>query len=164
MRLLDSRLAVPEQGRLRIMIGKALRLAAHLVAVQRLWKRAETSRAGLKGATASERIRFVGDASPIDRLAMHAVALVVVRWRHRCIDRNLVKVGSAEARYLRVYVRVNASSEQRIVGEVQSRHDVCRAERYLLGFSEEIVWVTVKSHFTDGNDGHEFLGNDFGRV
>ena len=39
-----------------------------------------------------------------------------------------------------------------------------RTERYLLGFREKIVWVTVKSHFTDGHDGHEFLGNEFGRV
>ena len=81
MRLLDSRLAVPEQGRLRKMIGKALRLAAHLVTVQRLGKGGKTSGAGLKRTTAGERIRFVGDAAPIDRLAMHAVALVVVRRR-----------------------------------------------------------------------------------
>jgi hypothetical protein len=53
---LDVGLAVPEQRRLRIVIGEPLRLASHLViaGVARLRERHEADLAGLEGTAASQ--------------------------------------------------------------------------------------------------------------
>jgi hypothetical protein len=77
---------------------------------------------------------------------VHAVALVVVHLRDRRVDRDLVEVRPAEARDLRVHVRVDAAGEQRIVGEVDAGHDVRRAEGDLLGLGEEVVGIAVEHH------------------
>ena len=123
VRLLDRRLAVPEQRRLRVVIGEALGLAADLVrlGLHALGKRHESRRARLERAAAAERVRLVGDPAAMDRLAVHAVALVVVDLRDRRVDRDLVEVRPAEPRDLRVDVRVDAAGQQRIVGEVDAR-------------------------------------------
>ncbi len=99
-----ARLAVTEQRRLRVVVGELLRLAAHLVVFDRLGKRHEALHAGLERTAAAERVRLVGHAAARDRLAVHAVALVVVHLRDRRVDRNLVEVRAAEAGQLRVEV------------------------------------------------------------
>ena len=100
----------------------------------------------------------------MDRLAMHAVALVVVHLRDRRVDRDLVEVRPAEPRDLRVDVRVDAAGEQRIVREVDAGHDVRDAERHLLGLGEEVVGIAVQHQPADRNDRHELLGHDLRRV
>ena len=100
----------------------------------------------------------------MDRLPMHAVALVVVHLRDRRVDRNLVEVRAAEPRDLRVDVGVDAARQQRIVGEVDAGHDVRGAERDLLGLGEEVVGIAVQHHPADRHDRHELLGHDLGRV
>ena len=67
------------------------------------------ARAGLERTAAAERVRLVGDATARDRLAVHAVALVVVHLRDRRVDRDLVEVGAAEPRDLRVDVGMDAA-------------------------------------------------------
>ena len=98
------------------MLGEVLGLAAHLVVLD-IGSRNDVKpcAAGLERAAAGERVGLVGDAAAMDRLAMHAVALVVVHLRDRRVDRNLVEVRAAEPRDLRVDVGVNAAGEQRIV-------------------------------------------------
>ena len=80
---------------------------------------------------------------------MHAVALVVVHLRDRRIDRDLVEVRAAQPRDLRVDVRVDAAGEQRIVAEIDARHDVRGAERDLLGLGEEVVGIAIEHHPPD---------------
>ena len=95
---------------------------------------------------------------------MHAVALVVVHLRDRRVDRDLVEVRPAQPRDLRVDVGVDAAGQQRIVGEVDARHDVRGAERHLLGLGEEVVGVAVEHHAADRRHRHQLLGNDLGGV
>src|SRR6185436_1096743 len=97
--LLHGGLAVPEQRRLRVVIGETLGLAADLVIVllTRFRKRHEAGRSGLERTAATQRIGLVRDPAAMDRLTMHAVALVVVNLRDRRVDGNLVEVGTAQA-------------------------------------------------------------------
>ena len=71
--------------------------------------------AGLERAAAADRVRVVGGLAGVDGLAHEAVALVVVQRRHRPVDRDLVEVGAAEPRELRVGVGEQAPLQQRIV-------------------------------------------------
>ena len=98
MLLLDVRLAVPEQRRLRVVIGEPLGFAADLVValLAGFRKRDEACRAGLERTAATQRIGLVRDPAAVDRLTMHAVTLVVVNLRDRRVDGNLVEVGTAQ--------------------------------------------------------------------
>ena len=164
VQLLHRRLAAVEQRRLRIVVGEQFRLAADLIVLNRLRERGEAAHARLEWAAAAERVGLVGNASARDRLTVHAVALIVVNLLHGRIDGNLVEVRASEARDLRVDVRVNAPGEQRIVGEVEPRNDVRRAERHLLGFREEIVGIAVEHHAADRLNGDELFRDDLGGV
>src|SRR5207245_1319778 len=78
VRLLRRGLAVVEQAGLRVVVGELPGLATQLVRGHRLRERHEALRPGLERAAASERVRFVGNATAVQRLAMQPVALVVV--------------------------------------------------------------------------------------
>src|SRR6185436_19736397 len=121
----------------RVVIGEALGFTAHFVVLEGLAERRETGGSQLKRAAAAERVRLVGDASAVNGLPVHAVALVVVDLGDGSVDGNLVEVRTAEARNLRVVVRVNAAGQQRVVREVDTGNDVRGAERHLLGLGEE---------------------------
>ena len=70
---------------------------------------------GLKRATACQRVWFIRHPSPMDGLAMHAIALIVVHLGHRCVDRDLMKIGAAQPGDLGVHIRVNTPREQGVV-------------------------------------------------
>jgi len=146
------------------MVGKFLRLAAQLVAFDRLREGHETRRTGLEGAAATERIGLVGDPTTGNGLAVQTVALVVVDRRQRCVDRDLVEVGPAQPGDLGVHVRMDAPSQQRIVAEVDAGHHMGGAEGDLLGLGEEIVGVAVEHHAPDRCHRHQLLGDQLGGV
>ncbi len=100
----------------------------------------------------------------MQRLAVQAVALVVLHRRQRRVDRDLVEIGAAEPGELRIHVGVDAAGKQGIVGEVDAGNDMRGAERDLLGLGEEIVGVTVEHHATDRRQRHQFLRHDLGRI
>jgi hypothetical protein len=77
-------------------------------------------RPGLERTAAGQRVRFVRDASARDRLTMHAVALVVVHLRDRCIDRDLVEIDAAQTGDLRIQIRMDAALQQRVVAEIDT--------------------------------------------
>ncbi len=164
MGLLVPRLALPEQARLAVVLGEQLGLAAHFTAFDVFGIRVETARAGLEGAAAGQRIGLVVDAAAVDGLAVEAVALVVVHLRHRRIDRDLVEVRPAQARELGVDVGVDAPLQQRVVGEVDPRDHVGRAEGHLLGLGEEVVRIAVQDQAPDRAHRHQFLRNQLGGV
>ncbi len=93
-----------------------------------------------------------------------AVALVIVDGGHGAVDGNLVKIRSAEPFELRVGVGKKPSLQQRVVGKIQSGNQVTQVESHLLGFGEVVVGVAIEGHFTDRHHGHQFLGNELGRV
>ena len=120
MRLLSRRLAVVEQRGLGVVVSKLFRLAAYLGLfvggiLPRGHRHKALRRAGLKRASAGQRIWLVRHAPARNRLPVHAVALVVVYRRNRRIDGKLVKVRSTQPRYLRVNVGVNTAGKQRVV-------------------------------------------------
>ena len=95
---------------------------------------------------------------------MLCIALAVVERRHRTVDRQLMKIRPTKSADLRIGVGKQPTLQQRIVGEVDTRHDVARAEGDLLGFREEVVRVAVQGHFAQRRDRDDFFGNDLGRV
>ena len=169
MRLLHRRLALIKQRGLGVMIGKLFGLAAHLgLLLSRLQPCRHgdkaLSRAGLERAATAQRIRLIGDAAPVNGLPVHAVALVVVNLINGCVDGQFVKVWPAEPGDLRVDIRVNAASQQRVVGKINAGHDVRRAKRHLLGFGKKIVRVAVEHHAAHRLHRHQFFGNELGGI
>ena len=67
-------------------------------------------------------------------------------------------------RQLGVDVGEEPPLQQRIVGEIDPRHDVTGMERHLLGLGEEVVRVAVERHLADLPYRNELLGDDLGRI
>src|ERR1700722_16610319 len=116
MRPLHLSLTIEEEPRLQVVFGKLFGSTPHLVdgrvaGLDRFRKRPETGCARLKRAAASQRVRFIRDASSGNRLPMQPVALVVMHGNNRGVDWNLVKIGAAQPRDLRIDVRMIASGQ-----------------------------------------------------
>src|SRR3979409_2135590 len=75
-----------------------------------------------------------------------------------------MEVRRAQSAELRIQVRKQASLQQRVFAEIDSRHDVARAECHLLGFCKKVVRISVQYHLADHLDGHDFLGNQLGGI
>ncbi len=95
---------------------------------------------------------------------MKGVALVVVERTQRTVDRDFVEVRPTETQQLGVGVGEQPALQQRIVGEVDARHDMADVEGGLLGLGEEVVRVAVEGHLAELLHRHQLLGDDFGRV
>ena len=93
-----------------------------------------------------------------------AVLLEVGDRALRRVHRDVREVRAAEPLQLGVEVGEVAALQQRVVGEVDARHDVLGAERHLLGLGEEVVDGTVEHHPSDRRHRHELLGDDLGGV
>ena len=74
------------------------------------------------------------------------------------------KFGPPKPRDLRVDIGMDASGEERVVGEVDAGHHVRSAERNLLRLGEEVVGVAVQHHAADRRDGNQFLRDELGRI
>ena len=75
-----------------------------------------------------------------------------------------MKVRPAQARNLRVHIRVDTASEQRVVRKINARHDMRRAEGHLLRLGKKVVWVAVEHHAANDLYRHQFLGDELGGV
>ncbi len=75
-----------------------------------------------------------------------------------------MEVRSAETADLRIGIREQTALEQRIVGEIQPRHNMARVERSLLILREEVIRVAIKHHFAHQLNRHQLFGNKLGRV
>ncbi len=75
-----------------------------------------------------------------------------------------MEVRPPEARDLGVDVRMDPAGEQRIVREVDARHDMRHAERDLFGLSKEVVGIAIQHQFANRDHGHQLLGHELGRV
>ena len=80
------------------------------------------------------------------------------------VDRQLGEVGAAEPAELGVQIGEVPALQQRIVGEVDTRHHVLGAERDLLGLVEDVVDHPVERHPADDPDRDLLLGDDLRRV
>ena len=166
MFLLPVGKAVEEHDGLAEVIEELVAALAHLGAADRfpIGRKAAIAAADLHRTTAAQRVRPIGHATPIDRLAMHAIALVVVQRTQRPVDRDLVKVRASEARQLGIGVREQSAGQQRVVAEIDAGHDVAGVKGDLLGLGEVVVDIAVQGHLADPLHRHHFLGNQLGGV
>ena len=74
------------------------------------------------------------------------------------------KLGPPSREQLGVEVGVDPPGEQRVVGEVDARHQVLDAEGDLLGLGEEVVGVAVEHHAADRRHRHQLLRHDLGGI
>ena len=77
---------------------------------------------------------------------VHAVPLVGLRSGQRRVDGDVREVRTAQPRELRVQVGEQPALQQRVVREIDARHNVRDVECDLLRLSEEVVRVAVEHH------------------
>ena len=146
MRLLVLGQRPEEQPRLAVVIGEQFGADAQLVALLvlgRLWAKVVKP---VTGHSRGPPPRLLGQAvglvvgAALGHVHLHLpVALEIHHRTFRRVDRQLMEIGGAEPRLLRVEIAEQPPLQQRIVGEVDARHDVGRAIGDLLGLGEEIV-------------------------
>ena len=73
---------------------------------------------------AIEAVGLIVHAAFRNRHPEQTIPLKIVKGAARGIDRDLVEIRSAEPRELRVLIRKEAVLKQRVVGELNARHDV----------------------------------------
>ena len=150
------------------MVAEGFAAVADLVPLDPLRIALETAalscRRGFLGPAVVDGVGLVVGAALVDRLAMEGVALVVVERAQRAVDRDLVEVRPTETQQLGVGVGEQPALQQRVVGEVDARHDMADVEGGLLGLGEEVVRVAVEGHLAELLHRHQLLGDDFGRV
>ncbi|MNE53530.1 hypothetical protein D3C80_1482640 [compost metagenome] len=100
----------------------------------------------------------------MNHMLMQGVTLVVVVRSDRAVDGDLVEVGPAQAAKLRVGVGEQPPLQQGVVGKVDTRHDMTRAERHLFHFSKEVVRVAIQDHLAQRCNRHQFFRDYLGRV
>ena len=69
----------------------------------------------LHGTAAAQRIRLITHAPVIDRLAHMPVALIIVYWYHRAINRNLMKIGTTQPNQLGIGIGKEPPLQQGVV-------------------------------------------------
>ncbi len=100
----------------------------------------------------------------MDLALVHSVAEHVVDRAVRRVDRKLGEVRATEPGQLGVEVGEQAGLHQRIVGDLDARHQVAGVECDLLGLGEVIGRVAIQRQLADELDGREFLGHQLGRI
>ena len=109
-------------------------------------------------------IRLVGRTALMDGAAMLGITLVIVKRCNRPVDRDFVEVRPTQTADLRVGIREKTTLQQRIIGEVDTRHDMPWAKRDLLGLREEVIGVAIKHHLAQRSDRYQFFGDQLGRI
>ena len=98
-------------------------------------------RARVERAPAVQRVRPVRRDATVDGVLVEAVAEHVVDRCVRPVDRDLVEVRPAQAGELGVDVGEQPGLQQRVVGDVDARHQVADVEGDLLGLGEVVGGV-----------------------
>ena len=153
-----------EQARLAVVVGKGLGAGSELVAAIERGMRGEAEAGILARRVGGEAVGLVRDLALVDVHPPDTIALKVAHRTLRTIDRNLVEVRATQPQQLRVGVGEQAALQQRIVGEVDTRHHVAGMKGDLFGFGEDVVGVAVEHHATERLQRRQFLGDDLRRI
>src|SRR6202020_492144 len=157
-----------ELARLTVVVGEALGPEAQLLsrfAFALLRRESAKSALGiLARAGRIEAVGFIGYSAWNRVHSTHAIALQIPHRTAGAVDRQLMKIRAAEPADLGVRVGKQTPLQERVVGEIDSRHHVTRMERSLLRFGKEVDRVAVEHHPPNDLDGNDFLRNDLGRV
>lgn len=71
---------------------------------------------------------------------------MIVQRCELAVDRNLVKVGAAQTDELRIRVREQASVQERVIGEINARHDMAEMKGNLLRLREKAYRNSLYSY------------------
>ena len=139
MVLLRLGLAGEEQPRLAVVVGEAFRSDAQLLAFLGRGEARIAAVPALMLDVGAQAGRLVVDLARAARPSAYGrragdCGTGICGW----LIGNLVEVGAAQALELGILIGEEPALQQRIVGEVDARHDIGRAEGDLLGFGEEI--------------------------
>ena len=166
--LLNRRLAVPEQARVGVILAERGAALANFIAIDTLLIgfKSTAFRSGRRFTrpVIVDGVRLIVRRVGINILTVHPVALEVVVRAGWAVDRNFVEVRPAKTADLRIGIGEQASLQERIVGEVQPRHDMPRVERGLLVFGKEVIRVAVEHHFTHQLHRHQLFRDQLRRV
>ena len=80
------------------------------------------------GRPVIECVGCVGSSVERDIVLSISVPIIVVNWDSRAINRQLLKIRSTMSAQLGVQVRVDASLQKGVFGEIDSADDVSRLE------------------------------------
>ncbi|CCK06684.1 hypothetical protein BN128_514 [Cronobacter sakazakii 696] len=111
-----------------------------------------------------DRVWLVVRRVGVDIHPVHAVALEIMVRAGRAVNRDFVEVRPAETAYLGVGVREQTALQQRVVAEIQTRHNMARMERGLFVFGEEVIRVAVQHHFADQLHRHQLFRDELGGI
>ena len=120
--------------------------------------------ARVEGAPAVERVRPVRRDAAVHGVLVEPVAQHVVDRRVRPVDRDLVEVRAAQAGELGVDVGEQPRLHQRVVGDVDARHQVADVEGDLLGLGEVVRRVARQRQQADRLHRRVLLGHELRRV
>ena len=95
---------------------------------------------------------------------MHSIALEIVDRANTSINGQFMEICAPQPRELRIGIREKAALQQRIVGKVNSRHEMTGMKSHLFGFGKEIVRVAVEYQLSNDLNRHLGLWNKFGGV
>ena len=165
-------LGAVKQARLAVMIREEFRAHAHFLRrIVALRVRRERGKAGLGRCARpcvlpsfSKAVWLVVGSADGDQRLHHPVALEVVQRTFRSVDRDLMEIGRAQSRFLRVEIGEQAALQQGIVRKVDAGNYVARQECDLFGLGEEIVDIAVERHAPHDLDRNVFLGDQLGGV
>ena len=151
MLLLNRCLANEELACLTVVIGKALGPKPGLGFGFRRRRKTAKALDGIFSRTAFFTPAVGFGVGPALRIAHgHVAILLEMRERTaRCVDRDVREIRSAEPFDLCIEIREVPALQQRIVAEVDSRRDVLRHERDLLGLGEEVVDHAIEYQSAD---------------
>ena len=99
--------------------------------------------------SAGEAVRLVGRDAFVDGGLVHPVAQHVVDRAVRPVDRQLGEVRPAEPGQLGVQVGEQPGLHQRIVGDLDARHQMSGVEGDLLGLGEVVGRVAIQGQLAD---------------
>ena len=86
---------------------------------------------------------MIADPALNDRLSHVPVPLIIVDGSHGPIDRNLMEVGSTQARELRVRVGEETALQQGIIREIDAGDEMTWMEGYLFRFGKKAIGVAI---------------------
>ena len=122
------------------------------------------ARLGGEGVAAVERVRLVGGNADVLALLVHALTEHVIDRCMRTVDRQLREVRPTQTADLGVQVGEQATLQQGIGGDIDTRGQVAGVEGDLLGLLVEVGDILVQGHGAHDLHRGEFLRHDLGGI
>lgn len=90
--------------------------------------------------------------------------MIVVYFNNGLVNRQILPIRTLKPIQLRIKITKSPSLQQRIIRKIDPGDNMRSTKRHLFDFRKEVVGVFGECHFTDGCNGDEGFGDNFGRV